>query len=274
RPSRPGAGFAAIPPRSPPPSVSRIVATGAPPSRGPEVEVLRQDEESRAVVALVVVDRVDDAAAQQPGRGEVRNEGNTPVSVTVAVPEKDDHLRHTTTTTPSTVEPGGQVDLDLRVRVAKLLWFGKPVVWPVRPEVVALAADERHEHDLSAELVQLPILARWLLSLLAALLALLLLWLFLVRPAVRSAARSLLTTLCSWARAVGGGRSHSASTRTSARVGRSPLSRSVASTNRARAPPTGSTRPSCTARTAPSNPNSTRPHASRSGDVPAYWVAG
>ncbi|MGM1061444.1 COG1470 family protein [Saccharothrix sp. Mg75] len=122
-------------------------------------------------------------------RVEVRNEGNTPVSVTVAVPEKDDHLRYATPPRPSTVEPGGQADLELRVRVAKLLWFGKPLVWPVRLEVVALAAEERHEHDLAAELVQLPVLARWLLSVLAALLALLLLWLFLVRPAVRSAAR-------------------------------------------------------------------------------------
>ncbi|MFE9746794.1 hydrolytic protein [Saccharothrix saharensis] len=122
-------------------------------------------------------------------RVEVLNDGNTPTVVTPALPEADDHLKHTVTTAPTTVDPGGRAELDVRVRVAKLLWFGKPAVWPVRLDVVALAADERHEHELAGELVQLPILSKWLLSLLGALLALLLAWLLLVRPAVLSAAR-------------------------------------------------------------------------------------
>jgi hypothetical protein len=122
-------------------------------------------------------------------RVEVLNEGNTPIAVTPAVPEADDHLRYTIRRGMSTVDPGGRAEIELRVRVAKLLWFGKPVVWPVRLDAVALAVEDRHEHELSAELVQLPILSKWLLSLLAGLLALLLAWLLLVRPAVRSAAR-------------------------------------------------------------------------------------
>ncbi|MER5263954.1 hydrolytic protein [Actinosynnema sp. NPDC002837] len=122
-------------------------------------------------------------------RVEVRNNGNTPTVVTLSLPEADDHLKVAVSTAPSTVDPGAKAELELRARVAKLLWFGKPAVWPVRLEAVALAADERREHELAGELVQLPILSRWLLSLLGALLALLLAWLLLVRPAVLSAAR-------------------------------------------------------------------------------------
>jgi hypothetical protein len=122
-------------------------------------------------------------------RVEVLNEGNTPTVVTPALPEADDHLKPTVATTPTTVDPGERAELELRVRVVKLLWFGKPKTWPVRLDVAALAADERHEHELAGELVQLPVLSKWLLSLLGALLALLLAWLLLVRPAVLSAAR-------------------------------------------------------------------------------------
>ena len=43
-------------------------------------------------------------------------------------------------------------------------------------------------HELDGEFVQLPVLPRWLLALLAALLALVLAWFMLVRPAVTSAA--------------------------------------------------------------------------------------
>ncbi|MFD0205080.1 MULTISPECIES: COG1470 family protein [Saccharothrix] len=122
-------------------------------------------------------------------RVEVHNDGNTPTVVTAALPEADDHLKTTVSTAPTTVDPGAHAELELRVRVAKPLWFGKPAVWPVRLDVVALAAEDRHEHELAGELVQLPILSKWLLSLLGALLALLLAWLLLVRPAVLSAAR-------------------------------------------------------------------------------------
>jgi hypothetical protein len=122
-------------------------------------------------------------------RVEVQNDGNTPTVVTPSLPEADDHLKIAVSTAPTTVGPGAKAELELRVRVAKPLWFGKPAVWPVRLDAVALAADERHEHELAGELVQLPILSKWLLSLLGALLALLLAWLLLVRPAVLSAAR-------------------------------------------------------------------------------------
>ena len=122
-------------------------------------------------------------------RVEVHNDGNTSTVVTPSLPEADDHLKIAVPTAPATVDPGGKAELELRVRVAKPLWFGKPAVWPVRLDAVALAAEERHEHELAGELVQLPILSRWLLSLLGALFALLLAWLLLVRPAVLSAAR-------------------------------------------------------------------------------------
>lgn len=122
-------------------------------------------------------------------RVEVQNDGNTPTVVTLSLPEADDHLRIAVSTAPATVDPGAKAELELRARVAKTLWFGKPAVWPVRLDAVALAAEERHEHELAGELVQLPILSKWLLSLLGALLALLLAWLLLVRPAVLSAAR-------------------------------------------------------------------------------------
>ncbi|WP_197289520.1 COG1470 family protein [Saccharothrix sp. NRRL B-16348] len=125
-------------------------------------------------------------------RVEVQNDGNTPTVVTLSLPEADDHLKIAVSTAPATVDPGAKAELELRARVAKTLWFGKPAVWPVWPvrlDAVALAAEERHEHELAGELVQLPILSKWLLSLLGALLALLLAWLLLVRPAVLSAAR-------------------------------------------------------------------------------------
>jgi hypothetical protein len=125
---------------------------------------------------------------------EVRNDGNTPITVPLAAPEADDQLSYRIAGEPVIVEPGERAEIGVRARVAKLIWFGRPVTWPLR--LTATAAwprnrqeDEQQEHEVNGELIQLPLLPRWLLALLAALLALLLAWLALVRPAVTSAAK-------------------------------------------------------------------------------------
>ncbi|MBM7774838.1 hypothetical protein JOD54_005042 [Actinokineospora baliensis] len=116
------------------------------------------------------------------------NDGNTPVALELAAIEVDDRLRYTTTDAPTPVEPGAEAEIPVRVRVGKVLWFGKPVTWPIRLGGVAEEPEPR-EHELAGEFIQLPVFPRWLLALLGLLLALLLAWLLLVRPAVRSAAR-------------------------------------------------------------------------------------
>ncbi len=140
---------------------------------------------------------------------EVDNEGNAPVAVSLVAAEADDQLRTTVADGPVVVEPGVRAEVPVRVRIAKVLWFGAPVSWPVRltsntaireaapttapitaGTAVGTAATEAVEtEELDGELVQLPVFPKWLLALLALLLALLLLWLTLVRPAVQSAAR-------------------------------------------------------------------------------------
>ncbi|MBW4720260.1 COG1470 family protein [Saccharothrix obliqua] len=120
---------------------------------------------------------------------ELHNAGNTPVSVALSAPETDDRLTYTLPREAARVEPGDRVELELRVRVGKVLWFGKPEQWPLRLDATATGGDDTTRHELEGELIQLPVFPRWLLALLAALLALLLAWLLLVRPAVRSAAR-------------------------------------------------------------------------------------
>ncbi|WP_460406676.1 COG1470 family protein [Actinophytocola sediminis] len=119
----------------------------------------------------------------------VHNDGNIPVGVALSAPETDDQLTYDLPARPTAVEPGDLAELELRVRIAKVLWFGKPVEWPLRLTAVAAAGEHAEEHPLDGELIQLPVFAKWLLALLAALLALLLAWLLLVRPAVQSAAR-------------------------------------------------------------------------------------
>jgi hypothetical protein len=119
----------------------------------------------------------------------LHNDGNAPAAVTLAAPETDDQLTYTLPERPVTIEPGELAELDLRVRVAKVLWFGKPVPWALRLNATAAAGSDTQEHQLEGELIQLPVFPRWLLAVLAALLALVLAWLLLVRPAVESAAR-------------------------------------------------------------------------------------
>ncbi|WP_211347085.1 hydrolytic protein [Saccharothrix australiensis] len=120
---------------------------------------------------------------------ELHNAGNTPVAVSLTAPEADDRLTYTVPRQPVDVAPGDRAELDLRVRVGSVLWFGKPEHWPLALEVTAVAGEDATRHEPEGELIQLPVLPRWLLALLAALLALVLAWLLLVRPAVRSAAR-------------------------------------------------------------------------------------
>lgn len=119
----------------------------------------------------------------------VHNDGNTPAAVTLTAPDTDDQLTYDLPARPVTVEPGDRAELELRVRLAKILWLGKPVEWPLRVEALATAGEDTTDHPRDGELIQLPVFPKWLLALLAALLALLLAWLLLVRPAVRSAAR-------------------------------------------------------------------------------------
>ncbi|NUT46947.1 MAG: hydrolytic protein, partial [Saccharothrix sp.] len=125
---------------------------------------------------------------------EVRNDGNTPVAVALVAAQADDQLRVTVPAEPSVVDPGVRVELPVRARVGKVLWFGAPLSWPVRLTTTSTATsgapDETAQaEELEGELLQLPVFPKWLLALLALLLALLVAWLVLVRPAVQSAAR-------------------------------------------------------------------------------------
>ncbi|GAA2686745.1 hypothetical protein LV78_007887 [Actinosynnema pretiosum] len=132
----------------------------------------------------------------------LHNEGNTAVSVALSAAALDDRLTYELPQRPVSVEPGEATEIDFRVRVGKVLWFGKSVEWPLNPVVTATGPAASGapgatlvdggavlEHPLDGELVQLPVFSRWLLALLAALLALVLAWLLLVRPAIQSAAR-------------------------------------------------------------------------------------
>ncbi|MFE0046135.1 COG1470 family protein [Streptomyces albireticuli] len=138
-------------------------------------------------------------------RTAVRNLGNTPVDVTLGGRQDGEELRFGFAPERPALEPGESVEVGLRVRVHRLTWFGPPVTWPFELDVteagtgtgtevpggpvspVGPVPAERRE-ALRGEFVQLSVLPKWLLAVLAALLALLLAWFTLVRPAVRSAA--------------------------------------------------------------------------------------
>ncbi|ARZ72305.1 hydrolytic protein [Streptomyces sp. HU2014] len=139
-------------------------------------------------------------------RTAVRNLGNTPVDVALGGRQDGEELRFGFTPERPALDPGESLEVGLRVRVHRLTWFGPPVTWPFELDVTETGAEaaapaaapapdtsagpgpaDRRE-ALRGEFVQLSVLPKWLLAVLAALLALLLAWFTLVRPAVRSAA--------------------------------------------------------------------------------------
>ncbi|WP_406096579.1 hydrolytic protein [Kitasatospora purpeofusca] len=177
-------------------------------------------------------------AASAPGRRRgwlrgryrlaVHNEGNRPVQVGFTPAQPGEDLRFDIRPAAPKLEPGESVEVALRVRAGKPVWFGKPATWPFTVTVAESTAesgakagakagagtgakttagtgakagaraddagedaaeDERERPRPEAEFVQIPIFPTWLLAALAALLALLLAWFLLVRPAVRSTAR-------------------------------------------------------------------------------------
>jgi hypothetical protein len=124
-------------------------------------------------------------------RVTVYNQGNAPADVALSTAQAGEDLKLAVAPDELELEPGADEDARLRVRVAKRIWFGKPVTWPFT--VLATPKDERPQ-EVPGELVQLPILPRWLLALLAALIALLIAWFALVGPAVRSSATQAAQT--------------------------------------------------------------------------------
>jgi hypothetical protein len=126
------------------------------------------------------------------------NLGNTPVSVSLTAAETEGQLRFRMPRLIPEIGPGARESIRVRARARKLIWFGTPVTRafrigadptadrPLAPD--ASVPDIPVRHDLDGELVQQPLLPRWLLALLAALLALVIAWFMLVRPTIRSAA--------------------------------------------------------------------------------------
>ncbi|MFJ3580997.1 hydrolytic protein [Streptomyces sp. NPDC090127] len=151
----------------------------------------------------------------------LRNQGNTPVSLALSSRQAGEELTLRTTPQRRRLEPGESAEVGLKARVRSLVWFGEPVSWPFEIEVADAAeaeaeqvadagAGESPKSDeppvarsavqpapagvVEGEFVQLPLLPKWLLILLALILALLVAWFALVRPAVRSAAKEAATT--------------------------------------------------------------------------------
>ncbi|MEU0917873.1 COG1470 family protein [Streptomyces cyaneofuscatus] len=153
-------------------------------------------------------------------RTAVQNKGNTPVDVAFTGKQAGEELRLGFTPGQKQLEPGESAEIRLKVRAAKLIWFGEPVTWPfeveaaeaeapveavaaeaggkepVRPEPVRpepAQPETVRPEPVPGEFLQLPVLPKWLLIVLAALLALLLAWFALVRPAVKSTAKQAAT---------------------------------------------------------------------------------
>ncbi|MDT9689870.1 hydrolytic protein [Streptomyces sp. P9(2023)] len=151
----------------------------------------------------------------------LKNQSNIPVSLALAGRQAGEELSLTVTPQRQRLEPGETAELGLKARVRSLIWFGEPVSWPFEIEVAdaveegagggADADSDSPKSDrppaaavpqvrsagpgvVDGEFVQLPILPKWLLILLAILIALLVAWFALVRPAVKSAAKEAATT--------------------------------------------------------------------------------
>ncbi|MDX2403462.1 hydrolytic protein [Streptomyces microflavus] len=146
-------------------------------------------------------------------RTAVQNKGNTPVDVAFTGRQAGEELRLGFTPGQKRLEPGESAEIRLKVRAAKLIWFGEPVTWPFEveaAEAAGTAAEAKAEgkepvrpettrpepvrpEPVPGEFLQLPVLPKWLLIVLAALLALLIAWFALVRPAVKSTAKQAAT---------------------------------------------------------------------------------
>ncbi|MEV7291413.1 hydrolytic protein [Streptomyces microflavus] len=146
-------------------------------------------------------------------RTAVQNQGNTPVDVAFTGRQAGEELRLGFTPGQKRLEPSESAEIRLKVRAAKLIWFGEPVTWPFEVEAAEAAgtADEAkaegkepvrpettrpepvRPEPVPGEFLQLPVLPKWLLIVLAALLALLIAWFALVRPAVKSTAKQAAT---------------------------------------------------------------------------------
>ncbi|HEY3611697.1 MAG TPA: hydrolytic protein [Pseudonocardiaceae bacterium] len=119
-------------------------------------------------------------------RVSVDNQGNAPTDLLLGTAQAGEDLKLAITPKRSHLEPGDDEDARLRVRVAKLIWFGKPVTHQFT--ALATPGDDERPQEIPGELVQLPLLPRWLLAVLAAIVALLVAWFALVGPVVRSSA--------------------------------------------------------------------------------------
>ncbi|MGW1203527.1 COG1470 family protein [Streptomyces cyaneofuscatus] len=148
-------------------------------------------------------------------RTAVQNKGNTPVDVAFTGKQAGEELRLGFTPGQKRLEPGESAEIRLKVRAAKLIWFGEPVSWPFEVEAAEVEApveavtvgaggkepvrpepaqpETVRPEPVPGEFLQLPVLPKWLLIVLAALLALLLAWFALVRPAVKSTAKQAAT---------------------------------------------------------------------------------
>ncbi|MFF4084938.1 hydrolytic protein [Streptomyces sp. NPDC001777] len=140
----------------------------------------------------------------------VQNRGNTPVGVVFTGTQDGEELRLAFSPDQRRLEPGESAEVGLRVRAQKLIWFGTPATWPFEVEIAEKTEGESEDEQphrpetLSGEFAQIPILPRWLLTVLAALLALLLAWFALVRPAVKSTAEQAVTDAAEKERRGGG----------------------------------------------------------------------
>jgi hypothetical protein len=127
------------------------------------------------------------------GRFTVRlgNQGNDPIDVALDAADAGQELRYRGVPSHTALEPGEEAEVRLLARKTRPIWFGKSVTTPFH--VLATPTNDPPldpgVRELDGELVQMAVLPRWLLALLALLLALLLFWLTLVGPAVNSTAR-------------------------------------------------------------------------------------
>ncbi|MGW1682885.1 COG1470 family protein [Saccharopolyspora sp. NPDC002376] len=133
--------------------------------------------------------------AWRSGRFQVslHNQGNTLVAVPLAATDPAEELHFSFDSAHVELEPGERAEIRLRARAGGLIWFGKPASKPFQVKASTGAETPLGEppglEELDGELVQLPLLPRWLLGLLALLLALLLLWYGLALPTLKSAAQ-------------------------------------------------------------------------------------